>query len=189
MERLLSMVRGRKWAFFLALLELLGLVCWVGGLALILVAIIPSVFTTMNMELGGQFLRKVFERYNTLTGGVVLLLVVTTAYRAWMSREGVEGSHVPPVPRREWILLAMLGVMTGAIVLVIDPYVATLQHAAFSAQSEQEKHVAYEAFFRVHVLIRALHLLNGGLALGLLVVKFHQWTHPQEMSGRKPRLV
>ena len=59
--------RTSGWQLSCSLLELLGLMVWIGGLAVLLTTVIPAVFNTLGMETGGRFLRRVFDGYNTLT--------------------------------------------------------------------------------------------------------------------------
>jgi len=59
--------------------------------------------------------------------------------------------------------------------VVLGPKTVALQEAAFSADSQEAKQTALEAFFRIHMIVRALHLINAGLAVSLLTVKFRHW--------------
>ena len=161
------------WQHSLSLVELLGLTLWIGGLAVILVAVIPAVFNTFSMEQGGRFLRRVFDGYNTMTSSIVMLLLGTAGIRTWNIRNRPD--HFFPVNRPEWGLLMSLVVMTGIIVFVVVPQTIELQEIAFATKSQDAKQLAYDAFFRTHMVVRALHLINGGLAISLLVVKFRQW--------------
>ena len=156
-----------------ALLELIGLTMWIGGITIILVGVIPAVFNTLGMETGGRFLRRIFDGYNMLTSGIVILLISTAGFRFWKSRHSPE--QVVPVKRTELGLLISLVIVTISIVLVLGPKAVGLQEAAFAAESQDMKKVAYDAFFRTHMIVRALHLINAGLAVSLLVVKFRQW--------------
>ena len=156
-----------------ALLELFGLTMWIGGITVILIAVIPAVFNTLGMETGGRFLRRVFDSYNMLTGGVVLLLIVTAGFRFWKAKRST--GQALPVRRTELGILVSLVILTVSIVFVLGPKAVELQEAAFAAESQDLKKVAYDAFFRTHMIVRALHLINAGLAVTLLVVKFRQW--------------
>ena len=42
---------------------------------------------------------------------------------------------------------------------------------AFEAVSKEKKELAYEQFFRLHMIVRALHLVNVGLAFSLFILK------------------
>lgn len=128
------------------------------------------------MEQGGRFLRRVFDGYNNLTSGIVILLLSTAAIRSWKLRQTPE--CILPVSRWEWGVMAALVLVTGSIVLVLGPKAIELQEMAFATDSQEAKKAAYDAFFRIHMIVRALHLINVGLAISLLVVKFRQWiTH------------
>jgi len=169
------------WQWSVSLIELLGLTIWIGGLAVILTAVIPAVFNTLGMEQGGRFLRRVFDSYNLLTSGIVTLLVATAVIRTITSRQA--SSHSLPVSRMEWGLLIFLTIVTGLIVLILGPRAIDLQELAFAAESQEAKKTAYDAFFRTHMVVRALHLINVGVAVSLLVVKFRQWVKNREVSG------
>ena len=155
------------------LLELIGLTMWIGGITVILTAVIPTVFNTLGMEMGGRFLRRIFDSYNMLTSGVVLVLLGTAGFRGWKFKRDPE--NVFPVKRPEMWLLILLVLVTVSIVLVLGPKAVELQEAAFAAEDQDAKKIAYDAFFRTHMIVRALHLINAGLAISLLVVKFRQW--------------
>ncbi len=161
------------WQLSCSLLELLGLTMWIGGLAVILTAVIPATFNSFGVEAGGRFLRRVFDNYNALTSGIVILLIGSTWFRLWKSRNPLP--DILPPTRIEVACLVGLSLVTTLIVLVLGPKAVQLQEAAFLAEGEVATKTAYEAFFRTHMIVRALHLINGGLAVGLLVVKFRQW--------------
>jgi len=161
------------WQLSLSLAELLGLTIWIGGLAVILTTVIPAVFNTLGMEQGGRFLRKVFDGYNNLTSGIVILLLGTAAIRTWKVHRMPE--RILSVSRVEWGVLIALVLVTGSIVFILGPKAIELQEIAFAAETQEAKKIAYDVFFRTHMIVRALHLINVGLAISLLVVKFRQW--------------
>ena len=169
------------WQLSLSLAELLGLTIWIGGLAVILTAVIPAVFNTLGMEQGGRFLRRVFDGYNLLTSGIVILLLGTAAIRSVKFRHSPD--WIVPVTPWEWGLLIALMLITGSIVLILEPKVIDLQEMAFAAESQEAKKTAYDAFFRTHMIVRALHLINAGIAVSLLVVKFRQWVGKRAAFG------
>lgn len=164
-----------RWYVSCSLLELLGLMTWIGGLAVLLTAVIPAVFNTLSMEAGGRLLRRVFDGYNAMTGGIVVLLVSTALFRHWQRQRAPD--RIPPLTRLEVGLLASLAFATCLIVVVLGPKAVALQEAAFAATTPEMKKTAYDAFFDVHLIVRALHLVNGGLAVSLLAVKFRQWIY------------
>lgn len=161
------------WRLSCSLLELLGLMIWIGGLIVLLTTVIPAVFNTLGMETGGRFLRRVFDGYNALTSGVVVMLIGTASFRYWRHRQAPHESL--PLSRSEVGLLVSLAFVTCLVVVVLGPKAVALQEAAFAADSQEAKKTAYEAFFRMHMIVRALHLINAGLAVSLLTVKFRHW--------------
>lgn len=170
-----------SWQLSLSLAELIGLAIWIGGLSVILTTVIPAVFNTLGMEQGGRFLRKVFDGYNNLTAGIVILLLSTAAIRSWKVKQTPE--RILPVSRSEWGLMTTLVLVTGSIVLFLGPKAIELQEIAFATEVQEAKKTAYDAFFRVHMIVRALHLINVGLAVTLLVVKFRQWMNNRAAFG------
>lgn len=164
-----------RWYVSCSLLELLGLMTWIGGLAVLLTAVIPAVFNTLSMEAGGRLLLRVFDGYNAMTGGIVVLFVSTALFRHWQRQRAPD--RIPPLTRLEVGLLASLAFVTCLIVVVLGPKAVALQEAAFAATTPEMKKTAYDAFFDVHLIVRALHLVNGGLAVSLLAVKFRQWIY------------
>lgn len=173
--------RTSGWQLSCSLLELLGLVIWIGGIAVLLTTVIPAVFNTLGMETGGRFLRRVFDGYNVLTSGVVVMLIGTALFRHWKYRREPEGSL--PLRRSEVGLLVALAFVTCLVVVVLGPKAVALQEAAFAADSQEAKKTALEAFFRVHMIVRALHLINAGLAVSLLAVKFRHWVRNRGAFG------
>jgi hypothetical protein len=61
--------------------------------------------------------------------------------------------------------------MAALIILVLGPMSVTLQEQAFAAQGEAAKKEAYDAFFRTHMIVRALYVVNLGFGIALLAVK------------------
>ncbi len=173
--------RTPGWPLSCSLLELLGLMMWIGSLTALLTMVIPAVFNTLGMETGGRFLRRVFDGYNAVTVGVVAVLISTASFRYWQHRQAPQEN--PPVKRSEVGLLMALTFVTVVIVAVLGPKAVALQEIAFDADSPEAKKTALEAFFRMHMIVRALHLINAGLAVSLLVVKFRHWFRNQHAVG------
>ncbi len=152
--------------------EVLGLMVWVGGLFMIIAVVIPAVFNSFGMEPAGRFLRRVFDGYSLVTLGVLLFLVMMLGFRYW------SGLHSPqiqfPVTRVDVILLVGMIMTTMLIMGVLGPKAIELQEQAFATVSQAEKKVAYDQFFRMHMIVRALHLINVGLAAGLLISKLRR---------------
>ncbi len=145
---------------------------WVGGLLMIIAVVIPAVFNSFGMEPAGRFLRRVFDGYSLVTLGVLLFLVVLTGFRYWYGHQS--SAVLFPVIRMEVILLVAMAITTTLIMGVLGPKAIFLQEQAFEAVSEIEKKTAYDQFFRVHMIVRALHLINVGLAAGLLISKIRR---------------
>ena len=173
--------RTSGWQLSCSLLELLGLMIWIGGMAVLLTTVIPAVFNTLGMETGGRFLRRVFDGYNALTSGIVVLLIGTACFRYWKHRQTPNENL--PLNRSEVGLLMALACVTFLVVVVLGPKAVALQEAAFAADSQEAKKTALEAFFRMHMIVRALHLINVGLAVSLLVVKFRHWVRNRGAFG------
>jgi uncharacterized membrane protein len=147
-------------------LEFLALGVWVGGLIVLVGAVIPAVFNTFGgQESGGFFLTRAFEGYNRLVVVALIVLGAAMGYRHW------RGEAVPRVSRSEWILLSAMGGIAGVIILVLHPQAAALQAEAFGLKDEQAKKAAFEAFFRLHKPIRSLYVVNMVLGTWLLVLK------------------
>ena len=66
------------------------------------------------------------------------------------------------------MLLAGMVVIAGIIILVLHPYAAALQAQAFAVKEEQARKAAFEAFFRMHMPVRSLYMIN--LVLGILLI-------------------
>ena len=147
-------------------LEFLALGVWVGGLVVLVGAVIPAVFNTLGgQESGGLFLTKAFEGYNRLVVVALIILISAMAYRHWVAEP------VARVSRTEWLLLSAMGGIAGLIILVLHPQAAALQAEAFGLRDEQAKKAAFEAFFRLHKPIRSLYVVNVILGTWLLVLK------------------
>ena len=147
-------------------LEFLALGVWIGGLIVLVGAVIPAVFNTWGgQESGGFFLTRAFEGYNRLVVVALILLLGAMGYRQW------RGEAAATVSRSEWILLSAMGGIAGVIILVLHPQAAALQAEAFDLKDEQAKKAAFEAFFRFHKPIRSLYVVNMVLGIWLIVLK------------------
>ncbi len=169
--------RAPWWSRSCDWLELLGLMLWLGWFTALIAVVVPAVFTTLEMETGGRLLRRVFDGYHALTGGVVIVLLGTTLFRYRQSRR--EPERTPKPTRAEIGLTAALALVTCVIVAALGPQAVKLQDAAFAAESRDATRAAFDAFFRLHGLVRGLHLLNAAMAVSLLAVKCAHW-------GRRP---
>ncbi|MDE3019988.1 MAG: DUF4149 domain-containing protein [Nitrospirota bacterium] len=175
---------GERGLLLCHTLELVALAVWVGGLVVIVGAVIPAVFNSFGMEPGGRFLTKVFDGYNRLTVAAIAMLAGTTGWRAWRSRrEAIPESGGRRLGRTEVALLGMMIAIAALIILVLGPSSVTLQEQAFAAQGEAAKKTAYDAFFRTHTVVRALYVVNLGLGIGLLAVKAARWTNMKQTQA------
>ncbi len=161
-----------RWHFIGYYCEVLGLTIWVGGLVMVIAVVIPAVFNSFGMEPAGRFLRRVFDGYSLFTLGILLFLLVMAAVRYWAERTS---SHVLfTLTRTEVFLLLGMIVTTTLIMGVLGPKAVALQEQAFETIGQAEKKIAYDQFFRIHMIVRALHLINVGLATGLLISKLRR---------------
>ncbi|TAJ07224.1 MAG: DUF4149 domain-containing protein [Nitrospirae bacterium] len=164
-------------------LELVALAVWVGGLVAIVGAVIPAVFNSFGMEPGGRFLTRVFDGYNRLTTAAIVVLAGTTGWRVRQSQHAsVDEPSAGQVQRTEGLLLTVMILIAGLIILVLGPSSVMLQEQAFAAQGEAAKKAAYDAFFRTHMIVRALYVVNLGLGIALLAVKAARWTNAQQAA-------
>jgi amino acid transporter len=166
---------GKKrmnWGMIGFFVEMCALTIWVGGLLMIIAVVIPAVFNSFGMEPAGRFLRRVFDGYGYLNLGILLLLSLVAFLR--FRTYGQDPSHLFTVTSGEWWLLGGMFVVTVGILGVLGPQAIALQEQAFEAISKEEKELAYEQFFRLHMIVRALHLVNVGLAFSLFILKLRK---------------
>ncbi|MGH7166757.1 MAG: DUF4149 domain-containing protein [Nitrospiraceae bacterium] len=154
-------------------LEVTALAIWIGGLVAIIAAVIPAVFNAFgaSMETAGRLLTRVFDGYNRLVIGAMVMLAAASAWRLWVSTR--RGRADAAVTRVELGLLVAMILVALLIVLVLGPALVIRQEQAFAAQGEVAKKAAFEVFFRIHQVVRGLYVLNLGLGLVLLGVKIH----------------
>ncbi len=144
-------------------LEWLALGVWVGGLLVLIGAVIPAVFNTFGgQDVGGLFLTRAFEGYHRFVIGAVTVMCAASWYRWW------SGDSAVAVSRGEMMLLAGMVVIAGVIIVWLHPYAAALQSQAFAVQEEAAKKAAFEALFRILMPVRWLYMVN--LALGILLI-------------------
>jgi hypothetical protein len=126
-------------------------------------AVIPAVFNTLGgQDSGGLFLTRAFEGYNRFVIGAIAILCAAAWYRWW------SGDPAVRLGREEMALLAGMVVIAGIIIVVLHPHAAALQSQAFAAKEEAARKAAYEAFFRLHMPVRSLYIVN--LVLGILLI-------------------
>lgn len=166
---------GQRGLIACITLELVALGLWIGGLVVLVGAVIPAVFNTFGgQDSGGFFLTRAFEGYNRLVLGAALVLVAGVSWRLWLSRQGMPSCSVS---RLEWMLLGGMLVVAGVITFVLHPQAAALQAQAFASKGEEVRKAAFEAFFRIHKPVRWLYMLNLGLGIGLLAVRVRSWVN------------
>lgn len=162
------------WVLILTTAELLALSLVIGGLIVIVYAVIPAVFNVgVQTDTGGRLLARAFGGYNELTAGAIVALIVTMLCR--LSLREPSFGQARSVGRIEPALLALLACIFAVIVFWLRPEAMVLQERAFAATGAREKQLAYEAFFRVHNVTRTLYVVNLGLGVALLAVKTRHW--------------
>lgn len=161
-----------NWSTIGFFVEMFALTLWVGGLMVIIAVVIPAVFNSFGMEPAGRFLRRVFDGYGYLNLGILVVLSLLAFLRSRIY--GHDSFHAFSVTLGEWWLLGGMLVVTVGILGILGPQAVGLQEVAFEAISKEEKELAYVKFFRVHMIVRALHLVNVGLAFSLFIVKLRK---------------
>ena len=158
------MQRMSHWGMVCCLtLEWLALAVWVGGLLVLIGAVIPAVFNTFGgQDSGGLVLTRAFEGYNHFVIGAIAVLSAGLLYRWWC------GDPAVAVSRVELALLAGMVVIAGIIVGILHPYAAVLQGQAFAVKEEAARKAAFEALFRILMPGRSLYI--GNLVLGILLI-------------------
>lgn len=158
------MRRTSRWGMVGCLtLEWLALGVWVGGLLVLIGAVIPAVFNTFGgQDLGGLFLTRAFEGYHRFVIGAVAILCAASWYRWW------SGDPAVAVGRGEMTMLAVMVVLAGIIIVWLHPHAVGLQAQAFAEQEEAAKKAAFEALFRILMPVRWLYMVN--LVLGILLI-------------------
>jgi hypothetical protein len=151
--------------------ELLALSAWVGGLMIIMAAVIPAVFNTIAMESGGRLLTRVFQGYDRIVLFAAGLIVIGTltrvrAARLWRTQIGTA----------ELMLFGIMLALAVYLALAWNPHMMMLQEKAFGAQDAVVRQMALQDFFLGHQIARTLYLLNFGLGIALMCVKVRKWT-------------
>ena len=77
--------------------------------------------------------------------------------------------------RTETLLFTTMLGIAAFLALYLNPEIIRLQEIAFASQGEAAKRSAYEGFFRLHKIARALYLLNFTLGIAALCVKVRKW--------------
>ena len=158
--------------------EMLALAVWIGGLLVLVAAVIPAVFNTFGgQDTGGFFLTRAFEGYNRLVLGAGAILIAGILWRAWLYQQGLADEAIT---RTEWLVLGAMLLTAGVITFVLHPQAAALQAQAFASKGEEARKAAFEAFFQLHKPIRVLYILNVGLGIALLTLRVRSWIRVKE---------
>ncbi len=168
--------RRERWGLLACyVLEATALAIWIGGLVVIIAAVIPAVFNALgaSMPTAGRLLARIFDGYNRLVIGAMVTLAGASAWRLWVSRQ--RGRAEAAVTRVELTLLAVMILVALLIIVVLGPPLVVRQERLFAAQDEIARKVAFEDFFQIHRMVRGLYVLNLGLGLVLLGAKIHRW--------------
>ncbi len=171
-----------NWGVVGFLFELCALTLWVGGLVVIIALVIPAVFNSFGMEAAGRFLRRVFDGFGLMNVWILIVLSVVAGIR--FRAFGHNPSEMFAVSSAEWWLLAGMAIMTFTILVVLGPQAISLQEEAFEAVSKEDKDIAYAKFFRLHMIVRACHLVNFGLAASLFIAKVRKALFHHSMAPR-----
>ncbi len=170
----------RGWLVACVTAEMVALGCWVGGLTVLVAAAIPAVFNTFGgQDAGGLFLTRVFEGYNRLVLGAIVILVGGALWR--QVAPGRQWPWLKPT-RIEWAVLAGMVVIAGVIIFGLHPVAATRQAEAFAIKETGARKAALEAFFKIHQPTRVLYLLNLVLGVVLLGAKVRPWVTRSEAT-------
>jgi hypothetical protein len=152
-----------------AIIDCLALAIWAGGLIVIIAVVIPTVFNSFGMEPGGRFLTRVFDGYNRTVLVAMAAMGGTIAVRAWGVSTGEPSSTLPS--RTEAMLFGAMILVAFLIIVVLGPQSIALQEVAFGTREESARKAALDAFFRMHMIVRGLYILNLGLGVWLLAIK------------------
>jgi hypothetical protein len=160
--------------------EVLALAIWIGGLVMIVAAVIPAVFNSFGMEPGGRFLTRVFDGYNRLVLGSAGILTMSAVLRTRMSRWSAVMDRA--LSRAEWAVLVTMIMVAALVIFVLEPSSVRLQEQAFAIKDEAGRKAAYESFFKSHTVVRALYVVNLGLAIALIPIKLKHWLTSRKVA-------
>ncbi len=159
------------------LTEWVALGIWVGGLVVLVAAVLPAVFNTFGgQDAGGLFLTRAFEGYNRLVVGAMAALTVGMGWRRWQAP--------PPydVSRGEGLLFALMAAVAAVIILYLHPLAAARQAEAFALKAGEGRKEAFEAFFKLHMPVRSLYIINLCLGLCLAAVRVRRMLVQKEAA-------
>jgi uncharacterized membrane protein len=158
-------------------LEWVALGVWVGGLVILVAAVIPAVFNTFGgQDSGGFFLTRAFEGFNRAVMVAMVVMIAGLLWRRWVQ-------HPVMSPTSLEIALFGLMVLIAAIIIgVLHPQAATLQAEAFAIKDDAARKAAFEAFFKLHMPVRALYMVNLCLGIALMGVRVNYTLHTLRAS-------
>jgi hypothetical protein len=157
----------RKILVVVQCLEFLALSVWIGGLIVIIAAVIPAVFNEGSMEVGGRIMTRTFQGYDRLvmiSAGVLMI--------GWAVRISILGRQA--VSTLEATIVIVMMTVALLLILYVNPTTVRLQEAAFAA-TENTKSASYTAFFRYHWLARGLYMVNLALGICAIYSKVRSW--------------
>lgn len=165
-----------QWVLVISLAsEWVALGIWIGGLVVLVAAVLPAVFNTFGgQDSGGVFLTRAFEGYNRLVLGVIVVLGSGMGWRAWRAPSAYA------VGRAETLLFAMMVLIAGVIIFYLHPLAAARQAEAFALKAGEGRKEAFEAFFKLHMPVRTLYLANLALGLCLAGARVRTWMNHSE---------
>ena len=166
--------RAGRWEWIVCTtIEFMALGVWVGGLTVLVGAVIPAVFNTFGgQDTGGLFLTRAFEGYNRLVMGAMAALFCGALWRMRIARRGLPAARVS---RLEWILVGSMVAIAVVIIFVLHPEAAARQAEAFALTDTDARKAALVTFFKVHQPIRWLYVINLVLGVTLMGVKARSW--------------
>lgn len=170
-----------RWTIVYYTFELLALAIWIGGLVVIVAAVIPAVFNSLGMEPGGRFLTRVFDGYNRLVLVSAGLLAVSAVLRTMMSRTSAVIEVA--LSRTEWVVLLTMILVAALVIFILEPSSVRLQEQAFDIKDEAARKTAYDAFFKSHHVVRAFYVVNLGLAIALIPIKLKHWLTSRKVAS------
>jgi hypothetical protein len=153
----------RRLLLIVHCLEILALAAWFGGLVAIIGAVIPAVFNTVSIEVGGRMLTRTFEGYDR-----IVLISAAVLILGLLARTRLQTDEGPEIATAEPLVLATMVSIAVFLVFYLNPAIAKLQEAAFASRDEVAKRSAYVAFFRYHWTARGLYIAN--LMLGMVAI-------------------
>jgi uncharacterized membrane protein len=157
--------------------EWIALSVWIGGLIVLVAAVLPAVFNIFGgQDAGGLFLTRAFEGYNRLVVGAMVVLAAGMGWRAWYAPSAYAVS-----PAEAWIYTVMV-VIAGIIILYLHPLAAVRQADAFALKTGEGRKEALEAFFQLHMPIRTLYMINLALGIILAGVRVRTWISRTERA-------